>query len=290
MAEKYSITKKEEVYNLLKNKRNFEYMSESLLRQLIDVMKVVRFRKERILIKQGAENAFCYIIIRGSVSVYVDGKFLYKLRRTGDVFGEISFVTQSISTATIKAEKDLGVMVISYSFFNKLKNIELALWIARVIGEKLVRTSKIKSEGAAPAVNEPVIPVEAPLAEAASTEIVDETASEEDENITEPETEASEQNEPADSAEPETEASEQNEPADSAGEPTSDPETNAEESPDYLEIGSSSKQSEEGESIESETEEILAEEPSDDQNTALVDNGEIEIGPASEEVIDLDPE
>ena len=272
MAEKYSITKKEEVYNLLKNKRNFEYMSESLLRQLIDVMKVVRFRKERILIKQGAENAFCYIIIRGSVSVYVDGKFLYKLRRTGDVFGEISFVTQSISTATIKAEKDLGVMVISYSFFNKLKNIELALWIARVIGEKLVRTSKIKSEGAAPAVNEPVIPVEAPLAETASTEIVDETASEEDENITEPETEASEQIEPADSA----------------VEPTSDPETNAEESPDYLEIGSSSKQSEEDESIESETEEIPAEEPSDDQNTALVDNGEVEIGPASEEVIDLD--
>ena len=272
MAEKYSITKKEEVYNLLKNKRNFEYMSESLLRQLIDVMKVVRFRKERILIKQGAENAFCYIIIRGSVSVYVDGKFLYKLRRTGDVFGEISFVTQSISTATIKAEKDLGVMVISYSFFNKLKNIELALWIARVIGEKLVRTSKIKSEGAAPAVNEPVIPVEAPLAEADSTEIVDETASEEDENITEPETEASEQIEPADSA----------------VEPTSDPETNVEESPDYLEIGSSSKQSEEDESIESETEEIPAEEPSDDQNTALVDNGEVEIGPASEEVIDLD--
>ncbi|MCG8338741.1 MAG: cyclic nucleotide-binding domain-containing protein [Proteobacteria bacterium] len=272
MAEKYSITKKEEVYNLLKNKRNFEYMSESLLRQLIDVMKVVRFRKERILIKQGAENAFCYIIIRGSVSVYVDGKFLYKLRRTGDVFGEISFVTQSISTATIKAEKDLGVMVISYSFFNKLKNIELALWIARVIGEKLVRTSKIKSEGAAPAVNEPVIPVEAPLSEADSTEIVDETASEEDENITEPETEASEQIEPADSA----------------VEPTSDPETNVEESPDYLEIGSSSKQSEEDESIESETEEIPAEEPSDDQNTALVDNGEVEIGPASEEVIDLD--
>ena len=274
MAEKYSITKKEEVYNLLKNKRNFEYMSESLLRQLIDVMKVVRFRKERILIKQGAENAFCYIIIRGSVSVYVDGKFLYKLRRTGDVFGEISFVTQSISTATIKAEKDLGVMVISYSFFNKLKNIELALWIARVIGEKLVRTSKIKSEGAAPAVNEPVIPVEAPLSEADSTEIVDETASEEDENITEPETEASEQIEPADSA----------------VEPTSDPETNVEESPDYLEIGSSSKQSEEDESIESETEEIPAEEPSDDQNTALVDNGEVEIGPASEEVIDLDSE
>jgi CRP-like cAMP-binding protein len=146
MAEKYSITKKEEVYNLLKNKRNFEYMSESLLRRLIDVMKVVRFREEKMLIKQGEENVYCYIIIKGSVSVYVDDQFLYQLRRTGDVFGEISFVTHQISTATIKAEKDLGVMVISFDFFNKVQNIELALWLARVIGEKLIRTSKLKSD------------------------------------------------------------------------------------------------------------------------------------------------
>lgn len=145
MPEKYNITKKEEVYTLLKRKRNFEFMSEPLLRKLIDVMKVVRFREERLLIKQGTESAFFYIIIKGSVSVYVDGKFLYKLRRTGDVFGEISFISQEASTASIKADKDLGVIAISYSFFNKLKNVELALWLARVVAEKLVRTSKLKS-------------------------------------------------------------------------------------------------------------------------------------------------
>ncbi len=147
MLEKYQITKKEEVFNLLKDKRNFTFMDEGLLKKLIEVMKVVRFREERVLIKQGQENSFCYIIIKGSVSVYVDGKFLYKLRRTGDVFGEVSFVTQNISTATIKADKELGVMVISYSFFNKLQSVDLCLWLARVIGEKLTRTSKIKSSG-----------------------------------------------------------------------------------------------------------------------------------------------
>jgi CRP-like cAMP-binding protein len=145
MVEKYSIIKKEEVYILLKNKRNFEYMSEPLLRRLIDVMKVVRFREERWLIKQGSENTNFYIIIKGSVSVYVDGKFLYKLKRTGDVIGEISFVTKSISTASIKADKDLGVIAVSYNFLNRLQSVELCLWLARVIGEKLIRTSKIKS-------------------------------------------------------------------------------------------------------------------------------------------------
>lgn len=145
MIEKYHIVKKEEVFILLKNKRNFEYMSEPLLRKLIDVMKVIRFRDERWLIKQGSENSIFYIIIKGSVSVYVDGKFLYKLRRTGDVIGELSFVTKSISTASVKADKDLGVIAVSYSFFNRLQSVELCLWLARVIAEKLIRTSKIKS-------------------------------------------------------------------------------------------------------------------------------------------------
>ncbi len=269
MAEKYSITKKEEVYKLLKNKRNFEFMSEALLRQLINVMKVVRFREERILIKQGAENAFCYIIIKGCVSVYVDGKFLYKLRRTGDVFGEISFVTQSISTATIKAEKDLGVMVISYSFFNKLKNIELALWLARVIGEKLIRTSKIKSVETASMSNESALPAETPQAAAASTEIVDETASEEVEPITEPVIDNSEQTEPSDS--------------------TEEPASNPEESIDYPDISSSDEGTEEESSVD-EAGETSIDNPSEGQITAAIDDEEIEIGPASEEVIDLDAE
>lgn len=190
MLEKYSITKKEEVFNLLKGKRNFEFMSERLLRKLIDVMKVIRFRDERVLLNQDAENSFCYIIIKGSVSVFVDGRFLYKLQRTGDIFGEISFITQSASTATIKAEKDLGVIAISYSFFNKLNDIELSMWLSRVLAEKLVRTSKLKTTG------DPLDDLEQ-LSEQASKEISDE-------EITDLEQEASENAREDQDAEPET--------------------------------------------------------------------------------------
>jgi CRP-like cAMP-binding protein len=154
MVEKYTITKKDEVFSLLKDKRNFEYMNEVLLRRLINEMKVIRFTEKTLLIKQDSENHFIYIIIRGGVTVYVDKKPLYMLRRTGDVFGELSFVTKAPSTASIVAEKDLGVMAISFSFLKKLNSMEFGLWLCRVIGDKLIRTSKLKTAEALPTTRE----------------------------------------------------------------------------------------------------------------------------------------
>ena len=145
MVEKYKITKTEEVYNLLKEKRNFKFMSESLLRRLINEMKIVRFTKKTLLLKQNTENRFIYIIIRGKVTIYLDKKPLYTLRRTGDVFGELSFATHSLSTASIVAEEGLGVMAISFNYLKKLNDIEFGLWLCHVLGEKLIRTSKLKA-------------------------------------------------------------------------------------------------------------------------------------------------
>ncbi len=145
MVEKYKITKKEEVYNLLKDKRNFSYMSESLLRRLINEMKVVRFTQKTLLLKQNTENRFIYIIIKGKVTVYVEKKALYTLRRTGDVFGELSFATKSPSTASIVAEEGLGVMALNFNYLKKLNDIEFGFWLCRVLGEKLIRTSNLKA-------------------------------------------------------------------------------------------------------------------------------------------------
>lgn len=147
MIKKYKITKKEEVIRLLKGKRNFEYMSDTMLRRLIETMKVIRFEKEVDLLRQGQESSMFYIIIKGKAQVYVDGEFVYKLQRTGDVFGEVSFVTRSVATATIRTEKDLGVIGISYRFLEKMADVEFCMWLCRIMAEKLVRTSKLKVSG-----------------------------------------------------------------------------------------------------------------------------------------------
>lgn len=144
MVEKYQITKKDEVFNLLKKKPNFALMSADLLKKLIETMKVSRYKKGDIVMKQAETVDKFYIIIKGSASISVDGKYIYSLKETGDVIGEIGFLTGSESSAAVMAENELGLVEISYGFLSKLNSIEFGLWLCRILGEKLIRTLNIK--------------------------------------------------------------------------------------------------------------------------------------------------
>ncbi len=63
MTQKYLITKKDEVFNLLKKKTNFALMSDDLLKKLIEEMRVSRYKKDDIIMKQGEVVEYFYIII-----------------------------------------------------------------------------------------------------------------------------------------------------------------------------------------------------------------------------------
>ncbi len=144
MIEKYAITKKDEVFDLLKKKPNFALMPEDLLKKLIEKMKVSRYKKGDIVIKQAEAVDKFYIIIKGRASISVDEKYIYSLKETGDVIGEIGFLTGSVSSAAVIAENELGLVEISYKFLSHLNSIEFGLWLCRILGEKLIRTLDIK--------------------------------------------------------------------------------------------------------------------------------------------------
>ena len=144
MVEKYLITKKDEVFDLLKKKPNFALMSEGLLKRLIESMKVSRYQKGDIIMKQAEPVDKFYIIIKGKASISVDAKYIYSLEETGDIIGEIGFLTGSVSSAAVIAENELGLVEISYEFLSKLNSIEFGLWLCRILGEKLIRTLNIK--------------------------------------------------------------------------------------------------------------------------------------------------
>lgn len=144
MAEKYQITKKEEVFELLKKKPSFSLMSEDLLMRLIEKIKVSRYQKGDLVMKQGEKFDKFYIVIKGSASISVDDKYIYSLNQTGDIIGEIGFLTGSESSAAVSAENELGLIEITYDFLSKLNSIEFGLWLCRILGEKLIRTLNIK--------------------------------------------------------------------------------------------------------------------------------------------------
>lgn len=145
MPQRYRIKKKDDVYKLLKKKRNFEFMNELLLQQLVDNMSVFRFKKGETVLTQGKRTKSFFILITGKVSVFVDKKYLYALNRTGDVVGELSFITQNPCSATVKASDDVGLVAIDRELLKKVNKVEFFLWLCRILGDKLVRTSKIKT-------------------------------------------------------------------------------------------------------------------------------------------------
>ncbi len=76
VVKEYFITKKQEVFEILKDKRNFIDMSETLLKRLLDYMKVYRFEKNKTIFIEGDTVKSFYIIIKGGVSQYMNNTYL----------------------------------------------------------------------------------------------------------------------------------------------------------------------------------------------------------------------
>ncbi len=134
---------KPQIYDILRNKRAFSHMPEQMFSKLIQAMKPQRFRKKQVVLKQGEVSSAIYIILKGKFAVRVSGKLIYNLTRTGDIFGEISFITSDVCTADIIAEEESVAEVISTEKLQEIGGMEFYIWLCRVLAEKLTRTSKM---------------------------------------------------------------------------------------------------------------------------------------------------
>lgn len=134
----------QKIHDVLADKRSFQYMSQTMLLKLISLMKVTRHKKGEVLIKQGEDSIKISIILKGQVSIYVNGKYVYDLKRTGDLFGEISFITSNSATATVRAESELNLVTLTHDILQDIGDTEIYKWLCRVVAEKLIVTSNGK--------------------------------------------------------------------------------------------------------------------------------------------------
>lgn len=130
----------------LKTQRNFEHMSEDMLKKLLRVMKVAHYEHGAILMEQGKDFPYTCILLKGRVAVFVDNKHIVDLRRTGDVIGEMSFVNEGPCTATVKAESACDLILISKSTLTELGDTDFYIWLCRVLSDKLKRTTDLLSK------------------------------------------------------------------------------------------------------------------------------------------------
>ncbi|RME15023.1 MAG: hypothetical protein D6797_07550 [Bdellovibrio sp.] len=96
---------------------SFDEFPEDLLNHLKKVTKLVRFQPGDEILRQGALNQNLYFLVSGSVDVLVDGGFVARLSRPGDLIGEMSVISGKPCVASIVASSPVEVYSIDSKEF-----------------------------------------------------------------------------------------------------------------------------------------------------------------------------
>ncbi len=82
-------------------------------------MDQVQFKAGKVLMQEGDMGREFLILLKGTVKVKRKGRTIRKMSK-GSYFGEISLISPGERTATVEAETDVDLLVLSTSSFNYL--------------------------------------------------------------------------------------------------------------------------------------------------------------------------
>ena len=107
-------------------------------------MQQINYRSGDVILKQGAEGDYFYVLIRGSALVTretplsKDGIKLAELK-VGDTFGEEALISDAKRNATVTMQTDGAVMRLGKEDFKKLLNEPMLDWVSMAQAEDIVR-------------------------------------------------------------------------------------------------------------------------------------------------------
>ncbi len=120
----------------------FSGLSQWELRSISQLMRLVEFKKDEVVYKEGGEGEGFYVVVSGRFEAYLEpsGKkrVLAYLRR-GDYFGEMSLLTDQPHSASIRALSDSMVLEIKKDGFKKSieRNATISLELSRRLSARL---------------------------------------------------------------------------------------------------------------------------------------------------------
>ncbi len=101
-----------------------ENFPEKDIQKLLRISEVRRYRTGQVIIEQGKSDGVTYYLVNGQVRVEKDGSLLHVLRRTGDVFGEMSAIDGFQRTASVMALEDSVCVAINMRRLENLAEAE----------------------------------------------------------------------------------------------------------------------------------------------------------------------
>lgn len=110
-------------------------------------MKIEKYDAESVIIAEGDPAKEIYQMIQGKANVTVNGVVVGKVE-AGEVFGEISFLTENTRTATVTAETECLVQVMNKNDFTAMIKLKpsVNLAISKTLSQRLIETNKKISE------------------------------------------------------------------------------------------------------------------------------------------------
>jgi len=107
-------------------------------------MQQINYRSGDVILKQGAEGDYFYVLIRGSALVTretplsKEGIKLAELK-VGDTFGEEALISDAKRNATVTMQSDGAVMRLGKDDFKKLLNEPMLDWLTMAEAEEIIR-------------------------------------------------------------------------------------------------------------------------------------------------------
>jgi len=107
-------------------------------------MQQINYRKGDVILKQGSEGDYFYVLIRGSALVTretplsKEGIKLAELA-VGDTFGEEALISNAKRNATVTMQSDGAVMRLGKEDFKKLLNEPMLDWVTMTEAEEIIR-------------------------------------------------------------------------------------------------------------------------------------------------------
>lgn len=108
-------------------------------------MQQINYRSGDVILKQGADGDYFYVLIRGSAVVTretplsKEGIKLAELK-VGDTFGEEALISDAKRNATITMQSDGAVMRLGKDDFKRLLNEPMLDWLAMDEAEEIIRS------------------------------------------------------------------------------------------------------------------------------------------------------
>lgn len=141
------IDKASNMLHLLQSFPFFRNIDRRDLKSVVESFVMAKYKKDQIVIRKGAPGDNFYIVVSGSVSVLNDAGLSIAKLGAGEVFGEMSLLSDEQTSATVQAAQPSEIMFVDNKRFKNLlsKYPTLQHYFTRLLAKRLSNANRYRS-------------------------------------------------------------------------------------------------------------------------------------------------